>query len=333
MHTHHLCTSKKDPTQWEPFFLPSNNPSIRLHLPIRLYSSLILPSLLHPSTTNSGRWALPAIPISEWSSITKDNRTSSRKSTHRLFFQLFPNYSQINTQIPSIRSPNFRPPLSFVPRNKSRLGRRHRSPSHLRRRLTLSWCWAPAWRTCCYRKTTNWSTVTLPPPTSSMKNSHKTWSGIWTKRDFLNSSHHLLFKGQTQWVWIVWGILGQASRESAAESSTGLFLLVLQTLWQAIDGLWGVIDPFQHFPGQQFKGLSNIFCAEGGDFSEVQFVLFGQVVSLLKGDSSLVHLVRLIADDESIDSFAGIPACQLGYLSISCSQKRSPSKDYRSVTS
>ena len=49
MHTHHLCTSKKDPTQWEPFFLPSNNPSIRLHLPIRLYSSLILPSLLHPS--------------------------------------------------------------------------------------------------------------------------------------------------------------------------------------------------------------------------------------------------------------------------------------------
>lgn len=123
------------------------------------------------------------------------------------------------------------------------------------------------------------------------------------------------------------------SRESATEPSPGLLLLVLQPLRQTVGSLRRIIDPLQHLPRQQLKRLPDILRTQRRDLREVQLVLLGQVVALLKGDPPLVQLVGFIADDQSIDALRGVPTWQLGYLSISCSQKRSPSKDYRSVTS
>lgn len=120
---------------------------------------------------------------------------------------------------------------------------------------------------------------------------------------------------------------------SAAEASTGLLLFVLEALREAVDRLWGGVEPLEHLPGEQLERLADVLGAEGGDLGELELVLLGEVVPLLEGDAPLLGLVRLVAHDQPVDALARVPASPPEYLSISWSQKRSPSKDSRSVTS
>lgn len=90
----------------------------------------------------------------------------------------------------------------------------------------------------------------------------------------------------------------------------GLFFLLLFV--KLVDcfpnhGRVGVLKSFQNFPGNHFKGLSDVTGIHGRNLSEGELVGLGELIAFVIGDLSFLHLIAFVSHYKFVDIFTGVP--------------------------